>query len=332
MRKRGAVMNPHAQEIAPGVSYISAGIANLYLVGEEASHFVMVDAGMHGYADTIRKAVENRFGSGAAPLYIALTHGHFDNAGSAHALAKHWRVPVYAHRMELPYITGKSNYPPPDPTVGGAMSLLGRFFPNRKVHLNGIVHVLGDTLPAIEGWQVHYTPGHSPGHVSLFRPKDRTLIAGDAFTTVDLDSFSAMATKKQEVSRPPAYFTCDWAAAHRSVEHLADLAPRVLAAGHGLPMSGAEAGEQLNALAEQFPVPEKGRYVNEPVRADESGITYLPPPVSDPLPKVAAGIGVAAAAAGVTAALVARSRKVKREKKEREQQEAQQTQQSNEAA
>jgi len=83
-------------------------------------------------------------------------------------------------------------------------------------------------------------------------------------------------------------------------------------------------------LAEQFPIPEKGRYVNEPARADENGITYLPPPISDPLPKVAAGIGVAAAAAGVTAALVARSRKVKREKKEREEREAQQ--QTNEAA
>jgi glyoxylase-like metal-dependent hydrolase (beta-lactamase superfamily II) len=226
--------------------------------------------------------------------------------------------------MELPYITGKSNYPPPDPTVGGAMSLLGRFFPNRKVHLNGMVHILGDTLPAMEGWQVHPTPGHTPGHVSYFRPSDRTLLAGDAFTTVDLDSFSSMATKKQEVSRPPAFFTCDWQKAHESVERLSDLEPRVLAPGHGIPMAGAEAAEQLHALAEQFPIPDKGRYSNEPARADENGITYLPPPVSDPLPKVAAGIGVAAAAAGVTAALVARSRKVKRERKQREEQEAQQ--------
>jgi glyoxylase-like metal-dependent hydrolase (beta-lactamase superfamily II) len=322
-------MNPHAEEIAQGVSYVSAGIANLYLIGDDASHFVIVDAGMHGYADTIRKVVENRFGPDAAPLYLALTHGHFDHAGSAAALAKHWRVPVYAHRMEIPYLTGKSNYPPPDPTVGGAMSLLGRFFPSRRVNLNGMVRPLGDTLPAMDGWQVLFTPGHTPGHVSFFRASDRTLVAGDAFTTVDLDSFGSMATKKQEVSRPPAYFTCDWQKAHESVEHLSDLAPRVLAAGHGVPMSGPEAGEQLRALAEQFPVPEKGRYVNEPVRADESGITYLPPPVSDPLPKVAAGIGVAAAAAGVTAALIARSRKVKREKKEREEQEAKQT---NEAA
>jgi glyoxylase-like metal-dependent hydrolase (beta-lactamase superfamily II) len=323
-------MNPHAQEIAPGVSYISAGIANLYVVGQDALRFILVDAGMHGYAESIRKAIENKFGPDAAPLYIVLTHGHFDHAGSAAALAKDWHVPVYAHPMELPYLTGKSNYPPPDPTVGGAMSLLGRFFPNRKVNLSGVVHPLGDSLPAMDEWQVHFTPGHTPGHVSFFRPSDRTLLAGDAFTTVDLDSFGSMATKKQEVSRPPAYFTCDWQKAHESVEHLSDLAPRVLAAGHGIPMSGAEAGEQLRALAEQFPIPEKGRYVSEPARADVNGITYLPPPISDPLPKVAAGIGVAAAAAGVTAALVARSRKVKREKKEREEQQAQQ--QTNEAA
>jgi len=329
MKKWGDAMNSHAQEVAPGVSYISAGIANLYFVGEVSSHFVLVDTGMHGYADTIRKAVENLFGPAAAPLYIALTHGHFDHAGSAAALAKHWHIPIYAHRMELPYITGRSNYPPPDPTVGGAMSLLGRFFPNRKVNLNDMVQTLGKTLPGMDEWQVHFTPGHTPGHVSFFRPADRPLLAGDAFTTVDLDSFGSMATKKQEVSRPPAFLTCDWQKAHESVERLADLAPRVLAAGHGIPMSGAEAMEQLQALVEQFPIPEKGRYANEPARADENGITYLPPPVSDPLPKVAAGIGVAAAAAGVTAALVARSRKVKREKKEREEQEAQQ---KNEAA
>jgi glyoxylase-like metal-dependent hydrolase (beta-lactamase superfamily II) len=313
-------MDPQLHEVASGVSFLSAGIANLYFVGEDASRWILVDSGMHGYFDTIMKAAESKFGAGAAPLYIVLTHGHFDHAGSAAALAKRWRVPIYAHKLEIPFLTGKSDYPPPDPTVGGAMSLLGRFFPNRKINLNGLVKELGDSLPKFEEWQVHFTPGHTPGHISFFRPKDRTLIAGDAFTTVDLDSFSAMATKKQEVSRPPAYFTCDWELAHRSVENLADLAPRVLAAGHGLPMSGAEAGEQLNALAEQFPVPEKGRYVNEPVRTDESGITYLPPPVSDPLPKVAAGIGVAAAAAGLTAALVARSRRVKREKANQQQQ------------
>lgn len=324
-------METHVQEVAPGVSFLSAGVANLYFVGDDANRWIVVDAGMHGYADAIMKAAEAKFGAGAAPLYIVLTHGHFDHAGSAAAVAKRWHVPVYAHKLEMPFLTGKSNYPPPDPTVGGAMSLLGRFFPNRKANLNGIVQELKGGLPQFDEWQVHHTPGHTPGHLSFFRPKDRTLIAGDAFTTVDLDSFSAMATKKQEVSRPPAYFTCDWEAAHHSVEHLADLAPRVLAAGHGIPMSGPEAGEQLNALAEQFPVPEKGRYVNEPVRADESGITYLPPPVSDPLPKVAAGIGVAAAAAGLTAALVARSRKVKREKEQKEQKERD-AQQQNQAA
>jgi len=155
-------MDPQLHEVASGVSFLSAGIANLYFVGEDASRWILVDSVMHGYFDTIMKAAESKFGAGAAPLYIVLTHGHFDHAGSAAALAKRWRVPIYAHKLEIPFLTGKSDYPPPDPTVGGAMSLLGRFFPNRKINLNGLVKELGDSLPKFEEWQVHFTPGHTP--------------------------------------------------------------------------------------------------------------------------------------------------------------------------
>jgi hypothetical protein len=38
---------------------------------------------------------------------------------SAAALARHWGVDIFAHPLELPYLTGRSSYPPPDPTVGG---------------------------------------------------------------------------------------------------------------------------------------------------------------------------------------------------------------------
>jgi hypothetical protein len=64
-------------------------------------------------------------------------------------------------------------------------------------------------------------------------------------------------------------------------------------------MSGA--ADQLQKLADHFPVPEHGRYVNEPARADETGITYLPPPAFDPVPKVATGVAAAAVIAGVGA-------------------------------
>ena len=38
---------------------------------------------------------------------IILTHGHFDHAGSALALAREWDVPIYAHLLELPYMYGQ---------------------------------------------------------------------------------------------------------------------------------------------------------------------------------------------------------------------------------
>src|SRR5436190_22099396 len=69
--------------------------------------------------------------SDAPPRAILLTHGHFDHVGSLGALLRRWPdTPVYAHRLELPYLTGHSSYPPPDPTVGGGfMALASPLFP-----------------------------------------------------------------------------------------------------------------------------------------------------------------------------------------------------------
>ena len=61
-------------------------------------------------------------GAGAPPEAIVLTHGHFDHAGSALQLAEYWDVPIYAHRLEMPYLTGKADYPPPDPTIATSTS------------------------------------------------------------------------------------------------------------------------------------------------------------------------------------------------------------------
>ena len=91
------------------------------------------------------------------------------------------------------------------------------------------------------------------------------------------------------------------------MKQLAELRPKVLAAGHGIPMRGAQAATQLRALANNFPVPEDGRYVRRPARTDETGIVYLPPPVPDP---VKIGALVAAGVAGAVAAgVVARNRR-----------------------
>ncbi|MEJ7619173.1 MAG: MBL fold metallo-hydrolase [Pyrinomonadaceae bacterium] len=164
------------------------------------------------------------------------------------------------------------------------------------------------SVPGMPGWRWIHTPGHAPGHVSLFRDGDRTLIAGDAFVTTKQESAVAVLTQKQEVHGPPMYFTPDWGAARDSVVRLAALRPEVAATGHGVPMRGAEMLRQLDELARDFDrlaMPAHGRYVGRPAVTDERGIVSVPPPVADPVSKAIMGAGVAAVAG---AALLAVSR------------------------
>ena len=131
------------------------------------------------------------------------------------------------------------------------------------------------------GWRWIHTPGHAPGHVSLFRESDRILIAGDAVTTTKQESVFSVVTQKQELHGPPAYFTIDWDKARRSVATLASLQPAVLATGHGEPMRGPSMTRELTVLSRDFDRrarPKRGRYVRQPASTDEQGVIALPPP------------------------------------------------------
>lgn len=297
------------EEMTPGVARLRTLIANIYLVGNPEEPWVLVDTGTPGNAARIRDAAEHRFGQGARPQAILLTHGHWDHAGSALELANYWDVPIYAHRLERPFLTGKSAYPPKDPMAGGAFSFMSRFFPASTVDLGERLCDLpeGDEVPALPGWRWHFTPGHAPGHVAFFEREQSVLLTGDACITMDLDSTMGMVTQEPVISRPPAPFTYDWEQAHQSVELLADLRPTTIGAGHGEPMSGRAVAEGLAALARNFPKP-RGRYASEPARTDETGVTFVPPPAPDPLPKIVAAAGLAAMAISAVAVLSRRGR------------------------
>jgi glyoxylase-like metal-dependent hydrolase (beta-lactamase superfamily II) len=252
--------------VVPDLTRLRFLFVNLFLYGSSAN-WVLLDAGLQGSAGTIVDTAEDRFGPGAVPQAIILTHGHFDHVGAFPELFEHWDVPVYAHRLELPHLTGQADYPPPDPTVGkGVMALLSFAYPNSAIDLGSRVRSLPDdgSVPHMPGWRWIHSPGHTAGHVSLFRESDRCLIAGDAFVTTRQESLYAVVTQEPEVNGPPAYFTPDWASARRSVEELAALRPAIAATGHGPPMPGRELSDGLETLVRDFDesaVPDQGRYV-----------------------------------------------------------------------
>ena len=220
---------------APDVTRIATGIVNTYLVGDSGG-WVLVDTGIAGFSPLIQRAAETQFGAGTRPAAIVLTHGHFDHAGNADALAALWSAPVYAHPLEMPYLTGRSNYPPPDPTVGGAMAAMSRVFPTSGRTLDArLIPLEGDRIPEMPGWRWIHTPGHTAGHVSLFRDTDGTLLAGDAIVTMNTDSWVEQVLRSPEPCYPPTPLTPDWIQARRSVETIASLQPRAIASGHGYP-------------------------------------------------------------------------------------------------
>ena len=184
-----SILSMVGQVVLPDIYCYTIQVVNVIFIGDPSKDkgWVLVDAGMPKSSQAIIEEAERRFGKNVKPKAILLTHGHFDHVGAIIELVEHWEVPVYAHSLEIPYLTGKQNYPVPDSTVGGGLvARMSPTFPNEAISLGDIVRTLPEdgSIPHLPDWKWIHTPGHSPGHVSFFREKDRVLIVGDAFVKV----------------------------------------------------------------------------------------------------------------------------------------------------
>jgi glyoxylase-like metal-dependent hydrolase (beta-lactamase superfamily II) len=263
------------REITPGVYCMETGKgisrSNVYFV-RSGSSWVLIDAASANCGRLIRRTAESLFGANTRPASILLTHDHPDHAGSALELARMWDCPVYVHPDELPLVAIEDlstidKYA--NPLDRWIVLPLLRTMPRRRVEamlssasIKGVVRAFDPraAVPSLPDWECIPTPGHTPGHVAFFRTGDRVLITGDAIVTVDLNSFWGfllwgLRLNKQRISGPPWYSTWNWRTAKESVMVLAGLEPRMLASGHGVPMSGDEIARELHAFADHFSGP-----------------------------------------------------------------------------
>lgn len=227
------------------------------------SSWALIDTGWAKDAPSIKQAAESVFGAGTRPASILLTHFHPDHAGSALQLARIWACTVYVHPDELPLATGDFSaltaYAGPLDTwvVLPLMRAMGRRRREAMLARSSLRDVAsalepGTGVPGLPGWECISTPGHTPGHVSLFRASDHVLITGDAIVTMKLNSLSGLVLQRKGLSGPPWYTTWSWRAAKESVARLARLEPIVLAGGHGTPMTGAETTDAVSTFADHF--------------------------------------------------------------------------------
>jgi glyoxylase-like metal-dependent hydrolase (beta-lactamase superfamily II) len=243
-------------EILKDVYYYTNQVVNVIFVGNPFSGaWVLIDAGIPHCGKEILKVAEDRFGKGTRPQAILLTHGHFDHVGGIGYLADKWGVPVFSHSLEFPYLTGLVSYPEPDSlSESDLMEKISFIYPDKPFDIKNVLEPLPDdnSVPFLPGWSWIHTPGHTPGHVSFFRGKDKLLLAGDAFVTIKTDAFYKIISQTPEINGPPAYLTTDWESAKSSVYRLLSLQPEIAVTGHGPMMYGQELRNGLDTLVKNF--------------------------------------------------------------------------------
>jgi glyoxylase-like metal-dependent hydrolase (beta-lactamase superfamily II) len=189
-----------------------------YLV-READGLTLIDAGIAGSAGGLLRAAA---AAGGTIRRIALTHPHVDHAGSLDAL--HAALPqaeVLIGARDARISQGDRSLDPDEPQApikGGWPALSTR--PTRLL-------APGDRVGSLD---VIAAPGHTPGHLAFFDPREGNLLAGDAFQT---RAGLAVAGVLRWLFPFPAFATWDKRTALRSATALRDLRPARLAPGHG---------------------------------------------------------------------------------------------------
>jgi glyoxylase-like metal-dependent hydrolase (beta-lactamase superfamily II) len=194
------------------------GVVNCYLV-EEDDGLTLVDTMIGGSAKRILAAAEDR---GRPIVRIVLTHAHADHVGSLDALAAALpdaEVSISARDARL--MAGERTLDPGEP-----VDKLRGGYPKVET-VPGRTFSPGDRVGSLE---VLASAGHTPGHVSLLDTRDRTLICGDAYSTL-----GGVATPARVNPRFPLVYFATWhrPTALESARALRALEPARLAPGHG---------------------------------------------------------------------------------------------------
>lgn len=204
------------RQIAPEVFHIPLmprNSINSYII-----EGALVDSGIRSSYTIVKKAIQK------IPVdQHILTHAHADHQGCSDQICDEFVIPLLCHpnevfRTETGMVT--NDYPTPQHWIAKL----------QQKYWAGQGHKVERTIvenDSIGNFRVIETPGHSAGHISLFRERDGVLIIGDAATNMNL------LTTATGLHLPPNIFTSDQQRNIRSLQKLAELNPAMICFGHG---------------------------------------------------------------------------------------------------
>lgn len=205
------------QDIAPGIrSFTGLIVGRAYLI-EDADGLTLIDAGPGLAADRIIAQLRQAGRRPDEVKRILITHAHPDHVGGLKRLKELTGAQVIASALETPVIEGRMAVPRRAAKPRPPVTLFKPTSVDRVV-------ADGDTIDALGGLRVVFTPGHAPGHIAFWQPERKILFCGDVLFNLP------------GLRLPFALLTVDMAENIRSIKKIAELDAELVCFGHGRPL------------------------------------------------------------------------------------------------
>lgn len=239
----------NTQSIAEGIYQISiptpfaVGAVNLYLIAGETLTLIDVGPMTEEAWSALNNGMEQIGYRLSEVEQVVLTHHHVDHCGLMERVREVSGAVTLAHPLARPYVEQ-------DPVF---MDFHDHFFlqlyqesgvPQEKLKLIQRFQQMMTTfsapgkidvdlkheqiVPGLTEWQVLYTPGHSQSHLSLYRAKDRVMIAGDHIIKHISSNAFTEPPRDQTLSRPLTLVQY-----RTALEMCADMEIDLVLPGHG---------------------------------------------------------------------------------------------------
>lgn len=232
------ISSKNTLQITPNIYQLNIRATTTMLIAEE--ELTIIDTGLPGSSARIVNFINSLGRSVEEVSLIVITHNHIDHAGGLAELRKLTRAKVAAHKADLHDTEAQMPYPRfirrllRVPSLNNFHSGFLLKPEEVDIHLEG-----GEVLKPLAGLEVIHTPGHTPGSISLFSPRNHLLIVSDALTR-----------KKRTPGLPHKSVSSNYPQAIDSIKRMADLDINILCFGHGRPLTG-DVSAKIRELIEQ---------------------------------------------------------------------------------
>jgi len=218
-------------KIIDNVYIVPKIVANPYIIVEDDG-LTVIDAGLPRSEKKILAFIESLGKSAGDVKRIIITHADLDHFGGLAALQRASGARTYASQIEADAIAkGESSreLAPKGFSLRRVLfAIIGPLMKATPVQVDEII-AEGQTLPILGGLQVLETPGHTPGHISLYAPVAGILFCGDSMVS---DETGLQGSRRG--------VTWDETRARESERKQAGLGARIVCTGHGPVVKDAE--------------------------------------------------------------------------------------------